>query len=129
MWPWHSNRDSAPDAAHSENAALNDQIGSSLFADMQRVANFLGFTLLAILAPLTLYGIRTEGETLPGLLAWAGTFLMVGTFAGFLFGIPKVLQGGRPNEGVKPPIDAARPAADASGIPTLKPMAVHQIRP
>ncbi len=73
------------------------------FRDLVRVSAVLGaLTALGLLLTFV-YGVRASGWTFQPHLLWALALWALGTAAGFLFAIPKVLQRDRPAPAAAPP--------------------------
>jgi hypothetical protein len=86
------------------------------FEDLTRVvAFFVRLILIGVIATAA-YAYGLAGMKFVGSVLWALGFLAAGGGAGFLFGIPKVLQGS-----VAPPPAPARPNAAAADTPEKTP--------
>jgi hypothetical protein len=70
-------------------------------ADMGLITRFVGTLLAAGWAALLCYAVATSGLSFAGPLLWSLALLIAGMGLGFLFGIPKVLQGTKPRRAVK----------------------------
>ena len=66
---------------------------ADIFSDMSLVSTFLGWVIGVGLVLCTLFAIAKEGSGFPASCLWALAMLAFGAALGFLFGIPKVLQG------------------------------------
>src|SRR5215813_1890844 len=95
------------------------------FADLTRVTVFFGLAVATGMLFTVWYAATFNGMRFGGIVMWALALFASGAGVGFLFGIPKVLQGERPAapSAASPP--AAGSLAPADSGPTTS-LAYHQ---
>ena len=95
------------------------------FADLTRVTVFFGLAVATGMLFTVWYSVTFNGMRFGGVVMWALALFASGAGVGFLFGIPKVLQGERPAapSAASPP--AAGSLAPADSGPTTS-LAYHQ---